>query len=371
MMSSLLMAIVMMGVLFSCDNEEGTEPTIDGSELVAAIESATNKQDISSNALPFSASVVLERDFSESFVSRAQLAPELGYEVSMRLGQGADVGEASVVFFNLNGVELSDQQGILRDSVDRQGRRRGRKARGIRNCFDFVFPVSLTMPDASVVTLNSGEDWTLIREWYQANPDANERPAFVFPLQIVFGDEIVDINNQEDFQEAKSACEVDRRRGRCFELVFPITFTMPDQSEITLQGKEDWTLIDAWYEANPDVDERPDLVFPVDIAYRNDSTVTINTQEQLLGARAECETDRRRSACFGLVFPVTFVMPDASEITVEARGDFGEIKAWYRANPDADERPDLAYPVEIEFEDGSIQTINSKEELLSAKADCG
>lgn len=371
MMSSMLMAIVMIGALYSCNEQEGTEPVLDDSELIAAIEGASNKQEVSINALPNSASVVLENEFSESFVASVKLAPELGYEVDLMLAEGADVGEASVAFFALSGRELSAEQGIFRGR-DSEGRRIGRRARALRNCFDFVFPFSMILPDNSVIDLNSAEDWSLIREFYQANPDTDERPQFVFPIEVVFGEETLTINSQEEFQEAKSACEVDRRRGRCFQIEFPITFTMPDQSQITLESKEDWVLIDEWYEANPDADTRPDLNFPVNITYRNDSTVTINNQEELLAAKAECETDRRMSACFSLVFPVTFVMPDGlTEIVVESREDYREIKSWYRANPDADERPDLVFPVDIEYEDGTILTVNSEEELQAAKADCG
>ena len=371
LISSVWIVMMVMGAMISCENEEGTEPILDDAELIAAIESAANKQDVSSNALPFSATTILQSDFSESFISKAQLAPELGYEVNLKLGQGADVGETSVAYFSLSGRELSAQQGVDGDGNDRHGRKRGRKPKGIRDCFDFVFPVSLTMPDASGITLNSKDDWIQVKDWYQANPDTHEHPEFVFPLQIVFGEETITINSQDEFREAKSACEVDRRRGRCFELEFPITFTMPDQSQITLQSKEDWTLVDDWYKANPEVDVRPDLVFPVDITYRNDSTVTINNDEEMMSARAQCETDRRKSACFDLVFPVTFVMPDDSEITLSSREDHNLIKDWYKANPDADKRPDLVFPVDIEFEDGTILTVNSEEELRSAKADCG
>ena len=371
-MSSLLMAIVMVGVLNSCSEEEGASPVIDDAELIAAIESAANKQEVSESALPNSASATIENDFSECFVSNVMLAPELGYKVNLRLREGADVGEASIAFFNLNGEELSAAEGdFRRGGRDGRGRRIGRKARVIRACFEFVFPVSLVLPDNSVVDLNSKEDWTVIRDWYQTNPDTDERPQFVFPLEVTFGEETLTINSQEEFQEAKSVCEVDRRRGRCFEIEFPITFTMPDQSQITLQSKEDWVLIEEYYEANPDSDQRPDMVFPVNITYRNDSTVTINSEEELIEAKAVCEVDRGRSACFNLVFPVTFIMPDAMQVVVESREDFREIKAWYRNNRESDTRPELVFPVDIEFEDGTIVTVNSEEELKAAKADCG
>ena len=370
-LSSVLALILAVGVISSCDDngsDVDCDPIVNDADLVAAIQSATNKQDISESALPTGAQSILDSDFSESFVSRAQLVPEVGYEVTLRLESGAEVGERSLAYFNLEGQELR-ATGRFVDGLRERGRL-GRRARGLRDCFDFVFPISLTVPDGSTITLESREDWSLIRDWYQANPDAEDRPAFVFPLDIQFGDELLTINSLEELREAKGACEVDRRRGRCFELVFPITFVMPDASEITLGSREDWPLIDAWYEANPDAEERPDLVYPVQITYDNNSTVTINSAEEMRSARAECEVDRSRRNCFQLVFPVSFIMPDGTSITLDSREDWTLIRDWYAANPDAEERPDLVFPIEIEFRDGSTLTINSEEELRAARSDC-
>ena len=45
-------------------------------------------------------------------------------------------------------------------------------------------------------------------------------------------------------------------KGRiCFEFVYPVTFIMPDGTEISIDGKDDdegWGEIKAWYEAHPD-----------------------------------------------------------------------------------------------------------------------
>lgn len=370
-MSSLLAIIMAVGMLYSCDDNSEVDPLIDDSELIAAIESAANRQEVSSNALPSNVLTTLEDTMT--FISNSILAPELGYEVRTIVQRGADVGESSSVFFNLQGRELASENAFRRgDRRVRNGRRTGRRARGLRDCFDFVFPVSLTMPDASTITLESDDDWSLVRSWYEANPDATDRPTFVFPFEVTFGDETLTISNEDDLEEAKSNCEVDRRRGRCFELVFPVTFTMPDgTTNITLASRDDWSLIAAWYEANPDAENRPDLVFPVDITYRNDSTITVNSAEEMHIARAVCEVDRDRERCFSITFPITFTMPDGSEIILGSRADWRLIKAWYDANPDAEERPDVVYPIEITFEDGSTMIINNEEELQNVGENCG
>ena len=82
--------------------------------------------------------------------------------------------------------------------------------------------------------------------------------------------------------------------------------------------------------------------------------------------------DKKDWKCFNLVFPVTFDMPDGSTITVTSNDEDGwtEIKAWYEANPDSEERPTLQYPVDITYRDGTTQTINNDEEMRIAKEDC-
>ena len=166
----------------------------------------------------------------------------------------------------------------------------------------------------------------------------------------------------------------DKKDWKCFNLVFPVTFDMTDGSTITVTSNDEdgWTEIKAWYEANPDSEEKPALQYPVDIVYEKDeTTVTINNDDEMRGAYRHCGgRDDRDRACFALVYPVTFIMPDGSTITVADREDWAELKAWYEANPDSEERPTLQYPVDITYRDGTTQTINNDEEMRIAKEDC-
>ncbi len=81
---------------------------------------------------------------------------------------------------------------------------------------------------------------------------------------------------------------------------------------------------------------------------------------------------RMGKACFELVFPVTFTMPDGStEITLESKEDKIQIKEWFENNPDyEDEKPSLHFPVDIEYDDGTIVTINNEQEMHEAKENC-
>jgi len=363
---ALLFAILVMN---SCDDSSEVDPILDDTDLIAAIASANNSQSISINALPSGVISTLENEYGESFVSAAALAPELGYQIDLMLSSGADVGESSSAFFSLDGRELEARNGRLNGRFG--NRRVGRRARGLRDCFDFVFPLTLTMPDGSSLELDSANGWSDVRAWYEANPDAEGKPEFVFPLEVTINDSTLTINSTEELREAKNICEVDRRRGRCFELVLPVDLSLPDGSVITLASRDDWDLVRTWYEANPDAEERPDLVYPVQVAYDGDSLVTINSEEEMIAARAACEVDRDRDRCFRIDFPLSFTMPDGSVITLASREEWTLIRDWYAANPDEEDRPDLNFPITITYEDGSSATINSEEELRTARTDCG
>ena len=64
-------------------------------------------------------------------------------------------------------------------------------------------------------------------------------------------------------------------------------------------------------------------------------------------------------------------MPDGSTITVDNDEDWGEIRSWYEANPESEERPDLQYPVQISFEGERTLTINDDDEMHRVYAYCG
>ncbi|OEK05385.1 hypothetical protein [Roseivirga misakiensis] len=277
LISSVLVTVLAIG-LYSCDNGDGVEPSLDDESLIVAIESASNRIPVESSDLPSSSLAVISSDFSESIVASAEMAPDLGFTVTLLRESGARVGEQSSAFFDLNGRELRS---------DRRERFRQRR-RQARDCFDFVFPVSLTVPDGTELTIEDGNDWGQVREWYQANPDERARPEFIFPLDITFGDSTVTVDNNMDLFRARGACEVDRSNSRCFDFVFPITFIMADDSEIELGSNEDWHLIRAWYVANPDAETKPDLVFPVQITLEDGTVVTVDSEEELENQRQGC-----------------------------------------------------------------------------------
>ena len=181
------------------------------------------------------------------------------------------------------------------------------------------------------------------------------------------------------------SAEKDRDDWRCFYMVFPVTFVMPDGSTITVASDDEsgWSELKSWYESNDAYDSRPSIQYPIDIVFDSEEgeiSETIHNDEDMDLALEECkealyeDRDWIEKECYKLVFPVTFVMPDGSTITVASDDESGwsELKSWYESN-ESEEEPSLQYPVEIirDTEQGEETiVINSEEELAEVKETC-
>ena len=369
----LLTAFLIM--MAGCQNT-GTESVgISDAELIQAIIDA-DKISVGMDGLPSNSKTIVEEDFNEYDGIDTKKAYGLGYEVSMD-GKGHKMGHRCEVYFNLEGRKLDPNV------------KRGEKSdwdrdddKGDWKCFDLVLPVTYVMPDGSTITVSSDDedDWVQLKAWYDANPNSEEKPTLQYPVDISFetrdGSITVIVTNDEEMRNAYLRCGGrDDDNRECFELVLPVSFVMPDGSTITVENDSGWVDLRNWYETNPDSEGRPELQYPVDILF-DDETVTINNAEEMNMVKRECwEYEDEGRECFGLVYPVTFIMPDGSSIVVATDDENGwqEVKNWYDANPESEERPTLQYPVDIIYRtiDGnSTVTINNEEEMEAAKDDC-
>lgn len=185
------------------------------------------------------------------------------------------------------------------------------------------------------------------------------------------GDEIKDWD-KDNLKETDDKNYDDKGEKVCFDLVYPVTYLMPDGSEITGDNEEEIDeAIKAWYEANPS-DEKPELQYPVDVDWGDHGTFTVNDDEEMWEHKKKCNDEKwDKEPCFSLIYPVTYVMPDGSEITGNDEEElWTAIKTWYEANPN-DEKPELQYPVQIAYPDSDVPvTINSDEEMIEVKEEC-
>jgi hypothetical protein len=270
------MAILLM---IGCNSEPTNieETTLTDAQLIEQIKTATNKQNITVAELPTTSQDVLVQDYSESTVEQTKKAPELGYELDLIRNRGSRMGERSNSYFNLDGRELQDE----RSGDERSGRDR-------EECFEFVYPMTLIMPDSSTITGNSEEElWTAVRSWYAVNPGVLDEPAIQYPVDIILRDSTLTINSDEELRRIYALCGGGSEPEDCYEFVYPITYIMPDGSTVTgNSGEEVGIAIRNWYTANPGVTGDPVLQYPVDIIFDDGTTVTVNSDEELRQAIA-------------------------------------------------------------------------------------
>lgn len=147
------------------------------------------------------------------------------------------------------------------------------------SCFDLVFPISVTMPDLSVITEDDEDSlWSSIKTWYELNPDVEEKFKFNYPITIFFpeDDKQVIITSAEKLEEIKKYCYEDK--GDCFEYVYPLSYLLPDGSNMSVNSMEE---LKAWYEANPSIDKKLELIYPFEVTFiKEEITKVISTEEE-------------------------------------------------------------------------------------------
>ena len=174
-----------------------------------------------------------------------------------------------------------------------RGGKKGMGNRGaLEDCFDFVYPFTLVMPDVSEIEISDVEGWDLVKAWYEVNPEEEERPIFVFPLNILVEESEMTINDEDEFKAIAEGCKNSKgrggKRGDCFEVVYPFTLTMPDSTLVTLESDDDRAVVKAWHDAHPEVKEKGVFVFPISLEYPDGERVEIDSTEDFEQIKKDC-----------------------------------------------------------------------------------
>ena len=380
-----LFVVPLLLMIVGCDLGEKQEYETSDAELIQMIIDA-DKVDIDISELPEQSRTYLNNDREYDELG-TRYASQLGYEVE-RIGKGSKSGRRGDAYFNVEGRKLNP------NDWGKRGRGFGVGEKEDWECFTLIFPVSFNMPDGSLVTVEADdeESWAGIKAWYETNQDSEERPIMQFPVGILFDEESLVIDNQEEMRSAYQECYPKRdgewsrdRDETCFYLVFPVTYVMPDGSTISVTSDDEdgWSDLKNWYEENGDSEDKPELQYPVDIIVETEegsSTVTINGEEEMAATKRGCHTEWEEDwdedderDCFEYVLPVTFLMPDSSTITVEDEEGWYSLRVWYEDNRGYEEEPSIQYPITIsqETEEGLITvTLTSGEEMEEVYSEC-
>lgn len=287
--NTLLLTVTTALLLISCEGTGITnsgESTSDGN-LISAIQKSTSRETIDVDQLPIAAQRHLISEYASHQPVQAVFANKYGYEVFME-GHQNQYGLDEIVYFDTDGRKLTGTQSGKQEHRKRFGR--------FNRCFEFVYPITLVMPDESTITLDSAADRSQVRDWFTANPGIEGKPELQYPVTITYedGTEVL-LEDKEDMHSEKSACPKPsgRRWDKCFTLKLPVSFLMPDGTIITVNSDDEFSQLKEWRETNPDVEDKHLLQFPVTIIYKDGTEVEITTVEDMQAVKKECVKDRR------------------------------------------------------------------------------
>jgi invasion protein IalB len=244
----------------------------------------------------------------------------------------------------------------------------------LRLCFRPVFPLTIEFPDGSTLEVENRFQLKMAyREWHQSNPNATERPSIAFPYDVTLQDgSVITVNSQDDIQALLEECAPDGAEGPCFRPVYPLTVIYPDGTTVSVEDRFELRVaIRSWFTDNPGTDERPVLEYPFEVALQDGTVQLVNNADEIQELLAACGYDGSNRPCFRPVFPLTIAFPDGTNEEVDNRFEFRmAIRAWVIANPDADERPSVAFPYEVLLSDGTMLTIENEVALAALIAFC-
>lgn len=282
--------------LISCRSNLEPVGLSDG-EIVLMIQES-DKLEIPLDQIPQSSINTIHSEYDTYIDISTKKAIGVGYQVELA-GLGHFSGYKNDVYFSEDGRELNPndwgrkRRGFIRD-IDRKNNNWG--------CFEMIYPVSFDMPDGSVLSILSDDEegWSSIKIWYESNPVSEIKPEIRFPLVLFFEEESITVNDKDELKDVYLECRYDKmkerneiHRQKCFDLVYPIFFIMPDGSSLVINNDENgWGDLKTWYQENTGFnEEKPEFQYPVDVVIQDDQILIINSEAEMIELKNECRND--------------------------------------------------------------------------------
>ncbi len=274
---------------------------------------------------------------------------------------------------------VSEDNFTLGDPLLGQGPRGPRDT--ARCCFEFVFPISVELPNGDTLEIKGErEHRNFIERWKNAN--VNGRPTIIFPIEVTLANgSNATINTPEELKRLIESCLPDRPTPTpCYKVIFPVRVKLPNDSTIAINSADAFAaLLKRWRSSHPNADRHPQIVFPYGVEKADGTIVRITGPEDLRRILATCNPGPDRPGpgpdlrpCFRIVFPDTIQHPDGSTAVAKDAEDFAkQALAWRRAHPAANGVTIVKIPFGIVYRDSTTAVITSAEDLRKANAKCG
>ncbi|MEL6252303.1 MAG: hypothetical protein AAFR87_09870 [Bacteroidota bacterium] len=170
-------------------------------------------------------------------------------------------------------------------------------------CFEFVFPIDITLGGNTISVNDYDELRTELRNYIQNNPaDSLERPSLNFPFDVITDDgSMITITERSELRRLILSCVRDfigrrhrrnHRADRCFSLTFPLSIEFPDSTVVSVADRQELKQeLRQWKADNPTSTDRPSLVFPITVELEDGTTQTVNDRTELQALKDSCSQD--------------------------------------------------------------------------------
>lgn len=151
----------------------------------------------------------------------------------------------------------------------------------------------------------------------------------------------------------------------CFDIRFPYSVSV-NGLEITINSKEDLLLIEEIFDALDEDNDILDIIFPVTITLADYSEITIQNIDELRQHAEQCIEggDDDDIECIDVVYPVTFFTFNLdSEQTGSVKVESDKEMRRFFAGLDVEDLISIQFPVSFELHDGETNTVNNIDEL--------
>ena len=390
-------------LIFSCSDSE-TDNSIDNltiEEHIQLIKNHEGKIEISFDELP-EVSQNHINDLENNITAELILyAENIGYEVKLRRQSRNLVSLLNIlyIYFNENGELLFDEN----YDEDNDGYYDVFEEWGNYMCFDIQFPIQITMPDDSQVSVvNEDELFEAVDLYYEMSDEYDGLPEINFPINIVFyfenengneQQEVIEIGSYEELEMYFDVCPDENNNGwddedwyeiDCFDLVYPLTIVNPEGEVLTVDSENNLhEYIDQYYE-NCNSNDCGDfnLYYPLTVEYYSETndqvqTLTINSEEELEELLDEhCynndndDGEDGLDTCGEIVYPITVEAPNGDQFTGNSEEEIMTfIEEWSSNNcntMECDIDFELVFPITMEFEDdqGDIIVMTIQSEVM-------
>ena len=405
-MKKYIYLLLFSALIFSCSDSE-TDNSIDNltiEEHIQLIKNHEGKIEISFDELP-EVSQNHINDLENNITAELILyAENIGYEVKLRRQSRNLVSLLNIlyIYFNENGELLFDEN----YDEDNDGYYDVFEEWGNYMCFDIQFPIQITMPDDSQVSVvNEDELFEAVDLYYEMSDEYDGLPEINFPINIVFyfenengneQQEVIEIGSYEELEMYFDVCPDENNNGwddedwyeiDCFDLVYPLTIVNPEGEVLTVDSENNLhEYIDQYYE-NCNSNDCGDfnLYYPLTVEYYSETndqvqTLTINSEEELEELLDEhCynnnddddgDGEDGLDTCGEIVYPVTVEAPNGDQFTGNSEEEIMTfIEEWSSNNcntMECDTDFELVFPITMEFEDdqGDIIVMTIQSEVM-------